>query len=443
MGARLGLQAFQGQLYRANPNAPSGAYADTPLIEISEWEQIVSWYENTAPEQVILPQWQPRQVLDLFDIQTPSKKDHDFPTTTAIYIDEATNQLLVGDSYELDLEMYSADLTLLEEVRSGGAISRILPSGSNGYLATTMGGNIGQSEMPLGILIEVSADKSPPFPNIVNRLVGRLHRPVDVISGDFNDDSLPDYVIAEFGAYAGKLSLHLSQADGTLREKTLLNEAGSISLALMGHDLIALIAQGDERIIRLRDFASDHPVNIETLMRFPPSQGSSSMKVLDFDGDGISDLLYTAGDNADMSPIFKPYHGVYLFIGAADGTFHQDMFFHLDGATNAVAQDFDLDGDVDIAAIAYYSNTDMGLDQTGFVYLQNTNGSFDPKYVEGIGALGRFVAISAGDIDGDGDQDIALANMAFGPYGPMDVSPDLQEQWLNGARFILLRNGLF
>lgn len=166
------------------------------------------------------------------------------------------------------------------------------------------------------------------------------------------------------------------------------------------------------------------------------------MSVVDFNGDGIMDLLYTAGDNADISPIYKPYHGVYLFIGQRDKTFRQEMFFHLDGAYGAVAEDFDQDGDMDIVVISYFPDIDQGLDETGFVYLQNNDGSFAAKTIEGIGKLGRFVAISAGDIDGDGDADIALANLAFGPPGPMEISSELQEQWYGGTRFILLRNGL-
>ena len=164
------------------------------------------------------------------------------------------------------------------------------------------------------------------------------------------------------------------------------------------------------------------------------------MRVIDFNADGILDILYTAGDNADISPIFKPYHGVYLFKGMADGTFQQTLFFHLDGATSAVAEDFDLDGDLDIAAIAYYSNIDRRLDETGFVYLENTGNGFDAKRVEGLGELGRYVAVSTRDIDGDGDKDIALANLAFGPPGPLEIPAELRAKWASGTSFVLLRN---
>lgn len=109
---------------------------------------------------------------------------------------------------------------------------------------------------------------------------------------------------------------------------------------------------------------------------------------------------------------------------------------------NTVAGDFDQDGDIVIAVLSYFPRIAQGADQAGFVYLQNNDGKFDPKYVKGLGRLGWFVALSAGDIDGDGDLDIALANLAFVPYGPLDVPSDLQDQWLSGACFVLLRNTL-
>lgn len=438
MGARLGFKTFRNGSYRPSLNVPGGVYATEPLMELAEWEQIKSWYESNAPEQLALPDWQGRTRLEQFGMEFPAREARDFPAATAILIDDTSGHLLVGDAHESNLKIYGKDLALLNDIRSGGIISRILPLPSGGCLATAIGGTISPNEDAHGLLIEASADRKKG----IERLVRGLRRPVDLAFGDFNEDGKTDYVIAGFGTHFGKLTLHLSQSDGTLRETVLLDEAGAISVKLVGDDLLVLMAQGHERIVRLRGFANGQSVVAETVIRFPPSQGSSSMSVLDFNGDGIMDLLYTAGDNADISPVYKPYHGVYLFIGQKDKTFRQEMFFHLDGAYGAVAEDFDQDGDLDIASISYFPNIGQGLDETAFVYLQNNDGAFEAKTIEVIGKLGRFVAISAGDIDGDGDADIALANLAFGPPGPMEISPELQNQWYGGTRFILLRNGL-
>lgn len=438
MGARLGFKTFRDGTYRPNLKVPDGVYAPEPLMEMAEWEQIKSWYESKAPDQLALPQWQNRTRLEQFGIEVPERGEHDFPAVTAILIDDKSHRLLVGDSYELDLKIYGKDLVLLGKVRTGGIVSRILSMSSHGFLATVIGGTISPNEDEHGLLIDVAIGKEPD----INRLLRGLRRPVDAAFGDFNKDGKTDYVVAGFGTHFGKLTLHLSQGDGTLRERVLLDEAGVLSVKVIGDDLVVLMAQGDERIIRLKNVASEQPATEETIIRFPPSQGSSSMSVVDFNGDGMMDLLYTAGDNADISPVYKPYHGVYLFTGQKDGTFRQEMFFHLDGAYGAIAEDFDQDGDMDIAVISYFPIIGQGLDESGFVYLQNNDGHFEPKYIESIGKLGRFIAITAGDIDGDGDADIALANLAFGPPGPMAISPELQEQWYGGTGYVLLRNEL-
>lgn len=252
MGARLGFKTFREGTYRPDSKVPEGVYASEPLMEMTEWQQIKSWYENHAPDQIVLPRWQNRTRLELFEIEMPERAEHDFPVTTAILIDEASNRLLVGDAHETDLKIYGKNLDLLNEIRPGGIVSRILPLPAGGFLATVIGGTISPSEDKHGLLVEIAADGN----SGIDRLVRRLRRPVDMAFGDFNKDGKTDYVIAGFGTHFGKLTLHFSQADGTLREVLLLNEAGAISVKVIDDDLLVLMAQGDERIIRLKDFAS-------------------------------------------------------------------------------------------------------------------------------------------------------------------------------------------
>jgi hypothetical protein len=439
MGRRLGITDFEGRPYHADPVAPEGTYSSDPLMSPDDWAAIHNFYLSKAPDVLALADWPERTPYDLFDIEWPQQDRYEFPTSTAVLIDEGTHRLFVADAYELDLEIYRTDLGFEGEVRTGGAVSKVVSLAAGHYVATTMGGDIGQTESLDGLLIGIEAQPGQ-LPEVTDRLARQLHRPVDVVTGDYNADGQPDFLTANFGTHTGKLVLHLSQPDGTLEDRALLNDAGVTSLAVRGDDLYVLVAQGDERVLRLNDFAQSDPVNTELLLRFPPVTGTSSMHLADINGDGQDDLLLTAGDNADLSGIFKPYHGITLYAGQPDGSFSQEWFFPFDGATSAVAGDFDLDGDTDIAAIAYYGRIEQGLDEALFVLLENEDGRFVPRKVEGLGRLGRFIAMSAGDLDGDGDIDIALANLAFGPYGPLEVSPELQAQWLAGPAFLVLRN---
>lgn len=435
MGLRLGLESFRGRTRPRSDEIPAGLYPPEPLVAEDDFEAIVAWYEAEAPERLDAPEWQPRTGLALFDVEAPDREEVYFPTGTAVFIDEAARRLLAGDAFEMDLDIFDADLEPVAEIPLAAAVSRIARRASGSYLATTMGETIGPTEAAHGRLVEI-ADGRAAVP-----LIRRLQRPVDFAHGDFNGDGETDYITAGYGHHSGALTLHPGGAGGAARPTVLLNEAGAISVAVVGEDLLALMAQGNERIVRIKDFAGAHPAT-ETVMRFPPAQGSTSMRVLDFNGDGREDLLYTAGDNADTSPIFKPYHGVYLFTGRADGSFRQEMFFPFDGAYGAAAEDFDGDGDTDIAAVSYFPNLARGLDEGAFVYLENSGGGFRPRFVEGIGELGRFIAIASGDLDGDGDKDIALASLAFGPKGPSQITPDLQQRWIHSTHLVVLRNRL-
>jgi hypothetical protein len=63
----------------------------------------------------------------------------------------------------------------------------------------------------------------------------------------------------------------------------------------------------------------------------------------------------------------KPYHRIYVFTQAADGTFAPAHFQPLPGAYAAVAEDFDADGDLDLAAISFFPDFARQPRQ-GFVY---------------------------------------------------------------------------
>jgi type IV secretory pathway VirB6-like protein len=82
------------------------------------------------------------------------------------------------------------------------------------------------------------------------------------------------------------------------------------------------------------------------------------------------------------------------------------------GAFKVLARDFDGDGDYDLAAITHYPDVDATI-QENFLYFENkTQSNSDPFEFE-VFALPElkdysFVSMDAGDLDGDGDLDIAL-----------------------------------
>lgn len=113
-------------------------------------------------------------------------------------------------------------------------------------------------------------------------------------------------------------------------------------------DIVALFGQGDEGIYTYYNEGQGKFKEVRTL-RFPASFGSSFFALYDFNADGHEDILYTCGDNADYSPILKPYHGIRIFTNDGKNNFKQTWFYPLHGAYKALPVDFDRDGDVDLA----------------------------------------------------------------------------------------------
>ena len=111
------------------------------------------------------------------------------------------------------------------------------------------------------------------------------------------------------------------------------------------------------------------------MLSFSPLNGSQYIELADFNKDGFDDLIYVCGDNADRTPFLKPYHGVYIFQNDGDFNFKQSWFYQLNGAYKAIPRDYDLDGDLDIAAIAFFPDY-LHYPEESFVYLEN-NGNLN------------------------------------------------------------------
>jgi hypothetical protein len=97
--------------------------------------------------------------------------------------------------------------------------------------------------------------------------------------------------------------------------------------------------------------------------------------------------------------------------------------------------DFDQDGDMDIAAIAFFPPFEQYPEQ-GFIYFENTGGTFRP-YVTELAALGRWLTMETGDIDNDGDEDILVGALDFNN----GVPPPLVTRWkAHNISLLLFRN---
>ena len=121
------------------------------------------------------------------------------------------------------------------------------------------------------------------------------------------------------------------------------------------------------------------------------------------------DILYTNGDNADLSISLKAYHGIRIFMNDGKNNFNQTYFYPMFGASKALAADFDLDGDLDIAAISFFTSSTQKPNE-GFLLLKN-EGNYQFKistFKESN--QGKWMVMDVGDMDKDGDLDIILGS---------------------------------
>lgn len=132
----------------------------------------------------------------------------------------------------------------------------------------------------------------------------------------------------------------------------------------------------------------------------------------------------------------KPFHGVYVFTNDGDNQFEQAFFYHLNGAYGAIPRDFDLDGDIDIAAISFFPDWKNSPEE-GFVYLENQGDyNYSASTFPAVNK-GRWIVMDAADYDQDGDEDLVLGSLAFEVIPKMG----LVEQWVrDGIPYILLEN---
>lgn len=380
-------------------------YPKTPLITDSVWNSIKDYYLSNAPDKLNVPLKENIQVgLDLFSV----KKPNPFPDSVATSLIDASNydEIMVGETESRALYFYDRQLNQTHHIFFPGVPVWTSKFG-NDLLITAMG-NFYPSDIPKGFVLILEHGQVKP-----KMFIRNLNRPVHTAVGDLNGDGLEDLVISEFGKWEGRLTWWERSKRGMQRH-VLMDKTGPVKsyvrdLNADGRlDVITLFAQGDEAIYAFYNEGNGN-FRPEKLITFDPSMGSTYFDLHDFNGDGAEDIIYTAGDNGDFITLYKPYHGIRIFLNDGTNHFHERFFYPMNGAFKAIPSDFDQDGDLDIAAISFYPDN-VNQSEDGFVYLECT-GEFQYKaYTLPHVTQGRWIAMDASDVDHDGDEDLLLGS---------------------------------
>jgi hypothetical protein len=438
MRKRMGLYLEDdfGKPMPEDEGVPEGIYSKTPMITRENWSKILAYYLENAPTKS-LPQKEkesPKEGIPGFNLEIPEFPMVRADLTTLLKVHPETGNLWVGHRFR---SLFVLDSN--EEFRQLDSIPTPvgpveLKWNEDGSFKLLSMGLMDPANDSLGVLSSYSKSQGTWMASPIR---DKLPRSVHVEFADWNSDGKEDHVICDFGNHLGKLSIYLSDSLG-FQEKILKKDPGARRAIAVDFDqdgdmdILVLMTQAKEAVLLFENLGTGQ-FKERTLLAFQPAFGASDFRYEDMTGDGIPDLILVNGDNADLSPVLKNYHGVRIFKNDGAGRFGENWFYPMHGASGLEIGDFDQDGKTDLIVISFFPDKDQTPKQNLIYFRQTSKGQFEPF---GLGHLPEFhlLTITKGDLDLDGDLDIIIGTFAFDElYNPPT------RKW---NPFIVLRNML-
>ena len=416
----------------------SRVFPDQPILPLDHWQLINRYYLDNAPAS---PLAQPPHLPTRMPLQgfrpRPLFLRPEQSRTSLLKIDPARHSLWIGD----------ANAHVLERANAAGQIEQrfTLPSDPvrvafhGPELYHTLIGRLLPSDELSGSVGWLRSDTGRFESQLQN-----LRRPTDALEADLNGDGRNDVIVSQFGNRLGRLSWFEKLGHGQFAEHSLLERPGAVQAYVVDAntdgqpDVLVLTAQGREGVYLLQNEGGGK-FHERTVIAQHPAFGYSQLELIDFDRDGHLDLLTVNGDNGDYPSGPRAYHGIRLYLNDGQFNFREVWFHPMNGAYQAGVADFDGDGDLDVAAISFFPDYQHAPNDS-FLLLENLGDfKFQPwSLPEAVG--GRWLRMDAGDLDGDGDIDLALGSFLPGPE-TISIPAALRTLWqTNRVSVLLLEN---
>jgi hypothetical protein len=414
MGLRLGMVDYFNEMTRMSVEEmelllKNDIYKTYKVMHQDDWQKVLNYYVDNAPDSLEFKEIKTSHQLTNFDLDVLGYEGNEIVMTK---FDSKEKKIVAAEAFSKNLVEITNNKVDSIKISNDYPIVDFANHSKYGRVWLEIG-NMNPNDKSQGTLR-----------NAEKVLINGLKRPVDLLLADINEDGTEDFVISNFGNYLG----HLSWYDGlTFQAHLLYNQPGArvsynVDFDKDGKkDIISLFTQGKESIVLFKNIGNE---NFETipLIEFPPSYGSSFFELVDFNNDQHLDIIHSSGDNADLSIILKPYHGIWILINDGKQGFNQKYFFHQNGASKAIARDFDNDGDLDLASISFFPKKD---NNEGFLYLEN-KGNFEFKAFKKKGVSNfKYLTLDAGDFDNDGDLDLILGRFDRSPESRMKKTKNI------------------
>lgn len=419
-------------------------FPERPLLAKEDWDKIVDYYVSHSPDTILAPKRATKINMGLKHFKYRESAYSHIPALTSMVKILPENRGVVFADSKRNIN----SLTFLTPNLEKDFVLGVKTAPIHYYekldtiYLTTAGKNIFPNDVSDGSLQKLFT-KGSEKSYTSKEVIPNLQRPVNMAYGDLNNDGREDIVACEYGNETGKLVWFENTGGDNYKLWPLDSRSGAIKAVIKDvngdglSDIFVLMAQGDEGIFYYQN-QGDGTFSTKRLLSFLPLNGSQNMELVDFNNDGFDDILYVCGDNADKTPMLKDYHGVYIFLNDGDLNFKQSYFYQLNGAYKAMPADYDLDGDLDIAAISFFPDY-ASYPEESFVYLENKGNLQFEDYSFPESTHGRWIVMDAADMDADGDIDLALGSFVY--FLPAGDTTGLGQKWLSkGPSVVVLEN---
>lgn len=380
-------------------------YPAEPMVSDQDWQDIRRYILDRAPRKMPPTTFRADTTARYFSPRFPGLFLSPPSTTFVRWLDNGS--LLLADVNKEGLYLLDADLQPAATLPVGRGLTA-----ATGFAAGDIAAVIGSfspTDEGTGSLVRFT--RTGP-----KTIATGLQRPTSLARLDTDNDGTPEIIVTEYGKWTGRLSLWRTEGNGQLQSETLEDRSGALAVVAdttaSAPTAYVLFGQGKEEIVRYV-FDKGRPRR-EVIRQFPPSFGSSSLQLTDWNQDGLPDLLYTNGDNADYRSPVKPYHGIRIFLGQQNGTFTEELFLPYPGAYGAKVADFNQDGLSDIAAISFFPDFSAPEPAGAVIFHQQAEGGFASNPLPVAGAY-RYLTLDAADYDNDGDTDLVAGCLAMEP----------------------------